>query len=47
MVPSQSFGTFILEEKELELKIEEVRNAYMLKSLSETQEGLVLQLVDT
>jgi hypothetical protein len=30
IVPSQSFGTFILEEKQLQQKIEEICNAFML-----------------
>lgn len=45
-VPCQSFGTFILEESELEAKIEEVRKNCLLQPLSQTQEGLVLQFID-
>lgn len=46
VVPSQSFGSFILEEESLQQKIEEIQRATLVKPISETQEGLVLHMID-
>lgn len=46
VVPSVSHGTFILEENALQSKIEEIQKATLVKPIGETQEGLVLQMID-
>lgn len=41
-LPHQNHGTFILEETELEAKVQELYVKTLAKSIGETQEGLVL-----
>jgi hypothetical protein len=45
-LPSKSFGKFILEETELENKIKEIQKEISKKQISDTEEGIVLQMVD-
>ena len=45
-MPSKSLGKFILEETELENKIKEIQKEISKKQISDTEEGIVLQMVD-
>lgn len=45
-LPLKSLGTFICEEEDLAAKIDEMHRAILTKSIAETQEGVILQLVD-
>ena len=45
-MPYKSFGKFILEETELENKIKEIQKEISKKQISDTEEGIVLQMVD-
>jgi hypothetical protein len=45
-LPQTSHGSFILEEEALKAKIDEIAAVALHQSLSQTQEGIVVQLID-
>ncbi len=47
MVPFESLGEFILEEELLKAKIDEITNQTLVSTITQTEEGVVFQLVDS